>query len=227
MNDYTQKYKTLNDSINESKKKIEATRNDLVILKQDLYNTAIEISSTNRTINNLISEGNQIVSKKDKLISIPMTLLTIMVEVALVYAGYNIAISPEDILSKIIVSTLTISLGGCTALGIAMYARHLISELEKKQHNRIAKKSPKCQKLSKEIEKERQQMDALVEKHQEIKKEIEDSLNDISVERDLIKIDAQKLHRLENEMIEFVLDEDQAVLESSKAYRRVRAKHNR
>lgn len=227
MNNYAQTYNVLKDSINESRKKIDSASNGLKLLRDELWEIMNKISDKKGELNHLNYKRNKISSSKDKLISIPMTLLTILVEAGLVYAGYNIVMIPQEIIPKIIVGLLTFSFGSCTCLGIALGSKSIITAMEKRLHKKTTKNSVEYQQISKKIEKEQNNLEKLKKDQKEIKNKIKILSSQLDEERKMIKIDAQRLQRLQNEMIELVLEEEQDNLEASKAYARVRTKHNR
>lgn len=222
MNTYEKTYTILKDNINESRETIEYVTKELTLTREKLGEIETKISNKKYNLNILRSDRHQILSRNDKLISVPITLLTIIVEIALIYAGYNIAMIPQNILSKIIAGLLVFSLDGATCIAVAIAANMLTSKIEKILHKKIQKNNTEYRELSNEITKEKDNLQVLKQEENNLKNKIDALSSKISQEKQLIGQSAKDLQQLKNEMIELVFEEQQENIESLKAYARVK-----
>ena len=226
MNKYTQTYYMLNKNINESKEKIEKLNSEQIKAKEEKEIINEKIHKEKNKIYFLNCEKNQIITRKAIWITLPMTLLTLLMEIVLLNVGYNIIMHPLEGFWKAMAILGTLSIGGSLVIGTVLSMSLLTEKLKNKLHKKTLKTNDECKKLSKEIAKEYETLNILEEDYSKKVNEINIITEKILYEKELIRNYSQNLQNLKKEMIDIVLDTEEETLESSKVYTRVKKQNN-
>ena len=226
MKKYTQTYYILNDSINNSRENIEILNSEKTELKEEKKKITLDMANKKSKIYFLNCEKNQIISSKDHYIGIPMTILTLLMELALLNVGYNIITLPiEGFLGAIMVLG-TLSIGGILAIGIGLSMSLLTQKLKNRLHKKIFKNNKQCSELLKQIADENEKIIKLNEETVQKENEINMISDRILHEKELIRKNSQSLQSIKKEILDSVLKTDEETLESVKAYKRVKKQNN-
>ena len=226
MKKYTQTYSILNDTINNSRENIDILKEEEKKLKEEKKKITLEIANKKNKIYFLNCEKNEIISSKDRYIGIPMTLLTLLIELALLKVGYNIITLPLDGFEGAMAVLGTISIGGSLVIGIGLSMSYLTLKLKDKLHKKVLKNNKECSELSKEIAKENEKINNLHDADLQKENEINMILDRILHEKELIRKNSQSLQSIKKEILDAAFKTDGETLESSKAYARVKKQNN-
>jgi len=222
MNNYKKTYGVLNEQINTRKNNVNILKNEMDIERRNLWKKTNEIKEKKNEIRILNYQANKVVSSNDLLVRIPMTLLTAIIIVAVLYLCYNIVLLPKQLLTRIIVPIITFFVGIPSCAVIIGIANAVIDKIEKKLHKKNAKSNPKFKELLNKINEEKQNLEALKQEEKDIIDKINILASNLAQEKELIASAAQELATLKKEMLDIVLDEEQETLETLKAYTRVK-----
>lgn len=225
-NSYTQEYTNLNNNIKENREKISLLNSELEQVKLLESKARIDLINEESELRKLKYQQNRFITRKDKLIAAPITILTIIVEALLISGIYNIMMLPEEIVSKIIVGLLSVSLGGCTCIATILGSNTLTRKIQNEIHKDIEKNSPEYKKIVEKIKSEnlrlepkRIECESLTDKVYKIRKTI-------SQTQQSIDFDLQKLDKIANEIVNMVILEEEQDEEITKPYTRVKSKTN-
>lgn len=226
MNSYKQEYANLNNSIDEKLEKIKLLNEELEKVTElesqariGLYNEEYELSL-------LKHKKNKAISKKDKLISIPMKILLILIEVFLLSSISNIIMLPEEALFKILVGCVTLPIGACTCIAAILGSNELTRKLQSKLHEHMAKNSSEYKEISEEIKNVNISLEPKKIESERLKAKVSEIKSMISQTKESINFDLEKLENLKNEIINMVISEKEPNQENIKPNIRVRSKLN-
>lgn len=225
-NSYTQEYTNLNNNIKENREKISLLNSELEQVKLLESKARIDLINEESELRKLKYQQNRFITRRGKLIAVPITILTIIVEALLISGIYNIMVLPEEIVSKILVGLLSVSLGGCTCIATILGSNTLTRKIQNELHKDIEKNSPEYKKIVEKIKSEnlrlepkRIECDSLTDKVYKIRKTI-------SQTQQSIDFDLQKLDKITNEIVNMVISEEEQDEEITKPYTRVKSKTN-
>lgn len=231
MNIFKEKYNLLTNKIEKSKNKLQGL-NGIIAEKKSEYNEKeICILSEKIELDDLNKKRNKILSSKDKYVNIPMYILFVLVGLAIGYFGYNIITSiiasQLNLLPKILLGLLTVSIGGSLFIAGVACASFIAGIILKKIQGKIIKTNSEYKKLSETISNKDKKIKQIEKEKDLIKSQIDMILEKIQDESSKIRINTQGLEKLKKEMINFVLKENIPQLEETKPYKRSRILGNK
>ena len=224
MNNYKEKYEILTKDIEDRKEVLKGLKESLREANSKNFDKYNELRIENLELDELEKNRHKIATSKDKYIEWPIIALELIIICIMGYIGVNIAIIPSNILLKILVGLLTLSLGGSLSLGIVIMASIIVKKLKRKVHKKIVKTNSEYKKLSKDIYKKKIIIKQKAEEKAVIDSNIRSIADRIREEESAIRIDAQELEQLRKEIIRTVLDTDSIVEEVSRPYTRLKTK---
>ena len=226
MNNYKQTYSMLDKQINDSRENIEMLKEEEKKLKKEKKKITEDMSNTKSKIYFLNCEKNQILSSKDHYIGIPMTIITLIIELALLNVGYNIITLPIEGFWGIMAILGTISIGGSLVIGTGLSMSYLTQKLKNKLHKKMLKNNKECSELLKQITKENEKLNNLTEETVQKEYELYIVSDKILHEKELIRTNSQNLQSIKNEILNAVLNTEGEKVESPNVYTRLKKQNN-
>jgi len=223
---YIQAYTNLNNKINENREKINLLKDELEEVKALESKAEIDLMNEEFKLINLEHQKNILIMKKDILISVPITILTIIVEVFLISSCYNIVVLPEEIVSKILVGILTASIGGCTCIATVLCFNALTRKLQGRLHEHIEKNDSEYQKIVEKIENENLRLEPKRSESKRLSDKVYEIKRTLSQTQESINIDLKKLENIKNEIVNLFVSEEESNNKIIKPNIRVRSKLN-
>ena len=223
---YTQEYTKLNNKIKENREKIISLKAELEETKEMESKSRIDLINEEWDLRNLKYQQNKIVTKKDKLISAPIAILTIIIETILASVIYSIIGLPEQMFFKVLVGFLSVSVGGCALIATILCSNALIRKLQSKLHEYIEQNNTEYKKIVEKIKDENLKLEPRRVENERLRNKIYEIKKMLSQTEETINVDLEKMENIKNEIVNMFVSDEEQNQEITKPYTRIRSKTN-